>query len=44
MWQESGSMDHWDRAKMKAVQLLQNEPSYIDPEIDAAIRQKLPIL
>ena len=44
MWQESGSMDHWDRAKIKAVQLLQNEPSYIDPEIDAAIRQKLSIL
>jgi trimethylamine--corrinoid protein Co-methyltransferase len=44
VWQESGSMDHWDRAKIKAVQLLQNEPTYIDPEIDAAIRHKFPIL
>jgi len=44
VWQESGSMDHWGRAKVKAQQLLQHEPNYLDPEIDLKIRQKFPIL
>ena len=41
VWQESGSMGHWCRAK--AQELLQHQPSYFDPEIDLKIRQKLPL-
>jgi trimethylamine--corrinoid protein Co-methyltransferase len=44
VWQESGSLDHWDRAKVKAQQLLQHQPSYLDPEIDLEIRKNFPIL
>lgn len=43
VWQESGSMDHWARAKTKVEQLLQHQPSYLTPAIDAAIRHKYPI-
>ena len=38
VWQEAKSMDHWCRANAKAQQLLQNQPGYLDPEIDLKIR------
>jgi len=44
VWKEAGSMDHWDRAKIKVKELLKHQPTYIDPEIDLQIRQKFPIL
>jgi hypothetical protein len=34
VWQEAGSMYHWCRAKAKVQELLQHQPSYLDPEID----------
>jgi len=44
VWQEAGALDHWHRAKVKVEQLLQQQPSYLDPEIDLEIRQRYPIL
>jgi len=44
VWQEAGAVDHWHRAKVKVEQLLQQQPSYLDPEIDLEIRQRYPIL
>ncbi len=44
VWQEGGAMDHWQRANIKAKQLLANEPNYLSPEIDLAIKAKYPIL
>jgi trimethylamine--corrinoid protein Co-methyltransferase len=44
-WQEAGGLDMWERARIKAQQVLKtHQPTPIPPEIDAAIRERFDIL
>ena len=44
-WEADGSLDMWERARIKARQILQShQPISIAPEIDAAIRERYTIL
>jgi trimethylamine--corrinoid protein Co-methyltransferase len=44
-WQEAGGLDMWERARIKAQQILKtHQPTPIPPEIDAAIRERFDIL
>jgi trimethylamine--corrinoid protein Co-methyltransferase len=44
VWQEQGSLDHLNRAKTKAKELLKHYPDYLTNDIDNSIRNKYPIL
>ena len=45
VWQEAGSPDIRDRARAQVRQILSSHfPSYIDPEADARIRERFPIV
>ncbi len=44
-WAEAGAMDAWQRANTEAREILaQHRPNYIDPAVDAKIRQQFKIL
>jgi len=44
-WEESGSLDMWQRAVQKADQILAtHQPAPISAEVDAAIRERFDIL
>ena len=44
-WKDAGSTDMWERAKLRVRELLSSHyPEYIDPERDAAIRERFNIL
>ena len=43
VWQEEGSLDHWQRARNKVKNLLEHHPNYIPADVDQAIRASLPI-
>ena len=43
-WQLEGAHQAWDRAKQRALEILERHtPNYIDPAADAAIRARFPI-
>ena len=43
--QESGAQDIWDRARMRAQQILtDHHPSYLEPDVDNKIRTSFNIL
>lgn len=44
-WKDQGSTDMWERAKARVIELLSTHyPTYIEPDRDAAIRQRFDIL
>ena len=44
VWQERGSLDHLNRAKTKAKELLKHYPEYLTKDIDNSIRESYPII
>ena len=44
VWQEQGALDHLNRARTRAKELLNNHPNYLTSKIDSSIRQAYPIL
>ncbi len=45
VWEEDGALDMWHRANVKVKQILdEHKPTYLDPSIDAKLRQDFNIL